>query len=215
MHCNHLGGADVVVTLGARSAFLARPTVISIGVHADDGKMANAMSMSHVPRGSAASSMGSRIIFVAWSYRNSGCARQKIAFVSARDRATGEMSVAATWSFRPSCEWMSRRSLPNKMSLEGAVARVIFISGYLRQTFVRRGSPRSLFLDDPAQIGAMQLIKLAADKALELNQVSCRAFLDAEEPGGTPSFQKDGPIPGRGGARPKVCSFTQRFVRRC
>jgi hypothetical protein len=55
---------------------------------------------------------------------------KEMGFVSARDRATGEMSVVAreraradrrkiaTWSFRPSCEWMSRRSLPNKMSLD-------------------------------------------------------------------------------------------------
>ena len=63
-----------------------------------------------------------------------GPARVKeVGLVSARDRATGEMSVVAreraradrreiaTWSFRPSCEWMSRRSLPNKMSLEAAV----------------------------------------------------------------------------------------------
>ena len=54
---------------------------------------------------------------------------KKIGFVSARDR-TGEMSVVArerahadrreiaTWSFRPSCERMSRRSLQNKMSLD-------------------------------------------------------------------------------------------------
>ena len=74
---------------------------------------------------------------------------EEISLVSARDRATGEMSVVACreiaiWSFRPSCEWLGRRSLPNKMSLEAA--RVIFILGYLRQTFVRRGPPRKLWM---------------------------------------------------------------------
>ena len=78
---------------------------------------------------------------------------KEVGFVSARDRAIGEMSVVArreiaTWSFRPFCEWINRRSLPNKMSLE-----------------------RLLALDDPAQIGAVQLIKSAADTVLDLNQV--------------------------------------------
>jgi len=68
-------------------------------------------------------------------------------FVVARERARADRREIATWSFRPSCEWMSRRSLPHKMSLEAALKA----------------------LDDPAQIGAVQLIKSGADKALELN----------------------------------------------
>ena len=119
-----------------------------------------------------------------------GPARVKeVGLVSARDRATGEMSVVArreiaTWSFRPSCEWMSRRSLPNKMSLEAAP--VIFIPRYRpgdlllapnvcssrtreEHVFHQHVLLESLSLDDPAQIGAVQLIKSAADKALKLN----------------------------------------------
>ena len=58
----------------------------------------------------------------------SGRARQRNRFcftgemsVVARERARADRRETATWSFRPSCEWMSRRSLPNKMSLEVAV----------------------------------------------------------------------------------------------
>ena len=79
---------------------------------------------------------------------------------------------------------MSRRSLPNKMSLEAAP--VIFIPRYRpgdlllapnvcssrtreEHVFHQHVLLESLSLDDPAQIGAVQLIKSAADKALELN----------------------------------------------
>ena len=107
---------------------------------------------------------------------------EEIGFVSARDRATGEMSVVATWAFRPSCEWMSRRSLPNKMSLDsGSVGTSDFLSQVTcaKRLFVEDNREEHVFhqhvlleslsLDDPAQIGAVQLIKSAAHKALKLN----------------------------------------------